>query len=342
MNREKLLVAIAALLLVGVAILQWPVSEADEIVSSMNINSHRMRPLDLSRYSDAAPKQPLHLLFIHHSCGGQLLAAFGAEAGTNCIYLTHPNGGGLRALLERNSCIVHEASYGSWIGENTDIFDWLPKFRSEMDEILACDFQDVRYTNGFRNNIVVFKSCFPNNDFKSEGKPPGNAAGPDLTVWNARAAYAALLDEFRKHPDVLFVCVTAPPLTPKPPPQPLWKLLAKKAAGRSDNQVASARLAREFNNWLSGSDGWLKDSGLTNVVVFDYYDILTDHGASDLSRYPTDDGHDSHPSHAGNEKAAEAFVPFLNRAVRRCGIEPVNDRRQERQSRKETWLTMKI
>ena len=342
MNREKLLVTIAALLLVGLAVLQWPVSEGDEIISSMNVNSHRTRPLDLSRYSDAAPKQPLHLLFIHHSCGGQLLAAPGTEVGTNCIYLTHPNGGGWRALLERNSCIVHEASYGSRIGENTDIFDWLPKFRSEMDEILACDFQDVRYTNGFRNNIVVFKSCFPNNDFKSEGRPPGNAAGPDLTVWNARAAYAALLDEFGKHPDVLFVCVTAPPLAPKPPPQPLWKLLAKKAAGRSDNLVASARLAREFNHWLSGQDGWLKDSELTNVAVFDYYDILTDHGASDLSRYPTDDGHDSHPSREGNVKAAEAFVPFLNRAVRRCGIEPLNYQQLEHQSRNETRLTMKI
>ncbi|MGB7746507.1 MAG: hypothetical protein WBN75_04390 [Verrucomicrobiia bacterium] len=307
----------------------------------MSVNSHQTRPLDLSRYSDAAPEQPLHLLFIHHSCGGQLLAALGTEKGTNCIYLTHPNGGGLRTRLEQNSYIVHEASYGSRLGENTDIFDWLPKFRSEMGEILACDSQDVRHTNDVRNNIVVFKSCFPNNDFKFEGRPPGNAAGPELTVWNARAAYAALLDEFRKRPEVLFVCVTAPPLVLKAP-QPLWKLLAKKALGYGDCLIASARLAREFNNWLSGSDGWLKDSRLTNVVVFDYYDILTGHGVSDLSCHPTGDGHDSHPSREGNVKAAEAFVPFLNRAVRRCGIEPVNDKRQEHQSRNETCLTMKI
>ncbi len=342
MNRKMLFIAIAALLLLGVAVLQLPVSEGEEMVSSMSVNPHQTSSLDLSRYSDAAPKQPRHLLFIHHSCGGQLLAAPGAEVGTNCIYLTHPNGGGLRTRLERNSYIVHEASYGSRIGENTDIFDWLPKFRSEMDEILACDFQDVRYTNGFGNNVVVFKSCFPNNDFKSEGQPPGNAAGPELTVWNARAAYTALLDEFRKHLEVLFVCVTAPPLAPKAPPQPLWKLLAKKAAGHGDSLVASARLAREFNNWLSGQNGWLKDSGLTNVVVFDYYDILTDHGASDLSRYSTGNGYDSHPSREGNVKAAEAFVPFLNRAVRRAGIEPVNDKRQEWQSWNETCLTMKL
>ena len=82
----------------------------------------------------------------------------------------------------------------------------------------------------------------------------------------------------------------------------------------------SARLAREFNNWLKGQDGWLNGSKLTNVVVFDYYDILTDHGVSDLSAYPTGNGDDSHPSCEGNEKAAEAFVPFLNRAVRRAGL----------------------
>jgi hypothetical protein len=284
----------------------------------MSTNASHTKPSDLSANPEGAPKQPLHVLFIHHSCGGQLLAAFGAERGTNCIYLAHPNGGGLRARLEQNNYVVHEASYGSAIGANTDFFDWLPKFREHMPEILSCDSQDVRYSDGRRNRIVVFKSCFPNNDFKSEGHPPGNAAGPDLTVWNARAAYTALRDEFRKHPEVLFVCVTPPPLAPQTP-QPAWKRLAKKALGRSDSLAESARLARAFNNWLKGPDGWLKGN-LNNVFTFDYYDVLTDNGASDLSRYPTHGGCDSHPSREGNEKAAEAFVPFLNRAVRRAGL----------------------
>ncbi len=286
----------------------------------MSTNARQAKPLDLSAYSETTPKLPLHLLFIHHSCGGQLLAGFGAEQGTKCIYSTHPNGGGLRTRLEQNSCIVHEASYRSRIGQNTDIFDWLPKFRDHMEEILACDSQDVRYSDGRRNQIVVFKSCFPNNDFKAEGQAPGNAAGPDLTVWNARAAYTELLDEFRKHPEVLFVCMTAPPLAPRMQPQPLWKRLAKTALGQSNRLAGSAGLARQFNNWLAGPDGWLKDSHLTNVVVFDYYDILTGYGASDLSAYPTGGGYDSHPSREGNEKTAEAFVPFLNRAVRRAGL----------------------
>ena len=55
-------------------------------------------------------------------------------------------------------------------------------------------------------------------------------------------------------------------------------------------------------------------------MVFDYYDILTDHGQSNLSRYATWGGEDSHPSREGNKLAAQAFVPFLNQAVRRLGL----------------------
>ena len=286
----------------------------------MIATASQTKPMDLSRYPEAAPKQPLHLLFIHHSCGGQLLASFGAVQGAGCIYRTHPNGGGLRARLEQNAYRVHEASYGSRIGEHTDVFDWWPKFRDQLEEILTCDSQDIRHAGQCRNRIVVFKSCFPNNDYKSEGRPPGNAAGPELTVWNARAAYLALREEFQKHPEILFVCVTPPPLAPKPPPQPWWKQFAKQALGRSDNRAGSARLAREFNRWLRSPDGWLKDGQPANVAVFDYYAILTGPGASDLSAYPTGDGYDSHPSREGNEKAAELFVPFLNRAVRRAGL----------------------
>jgi hypothetical protein len=251
-----------------------------------------------------------------------LLAAPGPEDGTNCILRTHPNGGGLRSLLEQNLYRVHEASYGSRLGQQTDVFDWLPKFRSQMDQILSCDLQDNLYANGHRNQVVVFKSCFPNNLFRSEGESPGNPTGPESTVWNAKAAYTALLDEFRKSPNVLFVCVTAPPLAPKTPPLPLWKELARKLLRRPNSLPLSAPLARQFNNWLSSTDGWLKNYTPKNVVVFDYYDILTGHGRSNFSIYPTGNGFDSHPSSAGNSEAANALVPLLNRAVRRAGLAP--------------------
>jgi hypothetical protein len=292
----------------------------DKNLESMNTNL--VQHLDLSGVAATPPSNPLDLLFIHHSCGGELLAASGPEDGTNCILRTHPNGGGLRALLEQNSYRVHEASYGSRLGQQTDVFDWLPKFKTQMEQILSCDLQDTSYHNGRRNQIVVFKSCFPNNLFRSEGAAPGNPGGPELTVWNAKAAYGALLDEFRKFPNVLFVCVTAPPLAPKAEPQPLWKQLAKKVLRRSNTLALSAPLARQFNNWLGSTDGWLKNYTLNNVVVFDYYNILTGNGRSNFSVYPTGNGFDSHPSRAGNLEAADALVPLLNRAVRRARLAP--------------------
>lgn len=294
----------------------------DDPMSTME-HAVRARALNLSGYPDTAPSQPIQLLFIHHSCGGQLLAAPGPAAGDNSIHPTHPNGGGLRARLEQASYGVHEAGYGSRIGQATDIFDWPAKFRDQLDGMLACDSQDVCYTNGLRNRIVVFKSCFPNNDFRAEGHAPGNPQGPELTVWNAKAAYAALLPEFAKYPDTLFVCVTAPPLAPKSaPPQPRWRRFVNQALGRWPDPAAAGRLAREFNTWLVDQAGWLQHSTLTNVVVFDYYDILTGEGASNLSVYATGDGYDSHPSTQGNQRAAAAFERFLNRAVRRAGITP--------------------
>lgn len=287
----------------------------------------KVRPMDLSAHGDARPSRPLRTLFIHHSCGGQLLAEAGADVqpAGNCIYASHPNGGGLKRLLTESGYEVHEASYGSVIGEDTDMFHWLPKFRGQMDRVLRTAHQDEVYADGRQNQIVLFKSCFPNNEFAAAGAPPGNPEGPELTVWNARASLAAILPELQKHPEVLFVYVTAPAIAPKAPKVRLYKVLLNKARGRGtgpgpDDIARSAELARQFNSWVVSSEGWLKDYPLKNVAVFDYYDVLTGNGQSNLLVYPTREGSDSHPARAGNERAAAAFIPFINRAVRRAGL----------------------
>ena len=312
----------------GLSIAAMSIPVSARVQEQKEVADKGVQRMDLSAYSSKPPEQPLDLLFIHHSCGGQLLAAPGPTVGENCILESDPNGGNLRALLEENAYRVHEASYGSRIGQNTDVFDWLPKFRNQMDEILRCDRQDVLYAGDQRNKIVLFKSCFPNNAFRGQGTPPGNADGPELTVWNAKAAYNALLAEFRKRPDVLFVCLTAPPLAPGKEAMPLWRRLVQRVKGivRGDDfdRAEGARLARQFNSWLCATDGWLKDYNLKNVVVFDYYDILTDHGASDLSQYATSGGANSHPSSAGNQKAAKALVPFLNQSIQRAFEAPAS------------------
>ncbi|MGC4114798.1 MAG: hypothetical protein QM765_09345 [Myxococcales bacterium] len=285
--------------------------------------------VDLSGYSTTPPAGGVDFLFIHHSCGGQWLADAATATGTvedseaeaPCIYPRHAHGGDLRARLEANGYRVHEASYGSEIGERTDLYDWLPKFRRQMDRVLRTDRNDRLLPEDRRNRIVAFKSCFPNSDFVGRGLPPGNPEGPELTVANAQATLRELLPELAKQPDVLFVYVTAPPLA-SGGKAPAWKHLARTARrvwqGRLPVEESGA-LAREFNDWVKSPDGWLRDYPLRNVVVFDYFDVLTG-GLADVAAFPSAGG-DSHPSSEGNRRATEEFVPFLARAWHRAGME---------------------
>lgn len=289
--------------------------------------SHSTEPgpdIDLSQFSDANPDENLRVLFVHHSTGGQMLAEAGPEGGNleDCIYDTHPNGGGLRQALTEAGYEAHEASYNSLVGSDTDMFDWLPKFRDNMERVLNTDSQDDVYAAGEQNDVVMFKSCFPNSNFVGEGQSPGNPQGPELTYWNARATLAALLEHFESRPNVLFVYFTAPPEAP-PMAEPLWKVLARIVLRRPRDTAGSsdaAGLARRFNNWVRSPTGWLQDYPHNNVVVFDYYDVLTNHGESNNLLYPTRGGVDSHPSTEGQLLATRELVPFLNRAVRRADL----------------------
>ena len=260
---------------------------------------------------------PTNLLFIHHSCGGQLLADPGQtvggsrDSGERCIYASHTNGGGLRARLEAAGYRVNEASYGSIVGEDTDICHWHVKFTTQMDRILVTQRQDTTLPDGESNAIAMFKSCYPNNRFIGHGSDPGDPDDCELTLANAKAAYRSLLPLFGEHPDVLFVSFTAPPLAEYKPEG--WRATIKSWFSDED---LGGDLAREFNTWLvDREEGWLAAYDLPNVAVFDHYDVLTDGGVTNYSAYPTRDGRDSHPSSEGNNKSANAFMLFLETAV---------------------------
>ena len=261
---------------------------------------------------------PLDLLFIHHSCGGQLLADPGArvgggrDSGERCIHASHPNGGGLRAALAGAGYTVNEASYGSVVGEDTDIRHWHGKFATQMDRVLCTQRQDTLLPEGRTNRVVLFKSCFPNNRFMGPGTAPGDPDATELTVANARAAYDALLPHLRAQPDVLFVVVTAPPLAVRAPVG-----LRARLTSLFSREDLGGDHARVFNTWLvDGDAGWLAGFDQPNVVVFDHYDVLTDHGRTNLAAFPARPG-DSHPSGEGNQRATAALLPLLNAAVDR-------------------------
>jgi hypothetical protein len=321
---KKALIILVALVVVGGVAAFIPAGGDD----GTEIGSTEGGPtMDLSQFDDDAPGLPIRLLFIHHSVGGTLMADRGPIAGEQApqwIAESHPNGGGLRSLLTEAGYQVHEASYGSRLGENTDLFDWLPKFRDSMDDILRIDNQDQTLPDGQTNQVVMFKSCFPNSFFVGEGEAPGNPDGPELTLANAQAMMNALREQLAAHPEVLFVYVTAPPMAP-PYAQPLWKYLVKRILGSgvsAEDLRRSHDIARQFNNWVRSPEGWLNGYPHHNIVVFDFFDVLTDHGQSNMLRYPTGGGSDSHPATEGTQAAAREFMPLINRAVRYAGLIP--------------------
>ncbi len=288
MKRHSFFPRVFGFILVMVCVLPW---------SSGNLFAQTA----LAQADDPSPPgQTVKLVFIHHSCGENWLA---------------DGYGDLGIALGENNYFVSDTNYG-WgpdaIGDRTDILNWPEWFRGPetpryMQALFNESGQNSSYTRnrpdpGGENQIVMFKSCFPNSELQgSPGDPP--APGDELSVGNAKYIYNDLLEYFQSRPDKLFVAVTAPPLQ-----DPTF----------ADN-------ARAFNTWLV--QDWLRENNYTtgNVAVFDFYNILThpdnhhrfangaveyinSNGGNTLF-YPSGD---DHPNEEGSRKATGEFVPLLN------------------------------
>uniref|UniRef100_A0A7C4L1F9 CBM11 domain-containing protein n=1 Tax=Bellilinea caldifistulae TaxID=360411 RepID=A0A7C4L1F9_9CHLR len=243
----------------------------------------------------------MRLIFIHHSTGENWL---------------RDGYGDLGRTLGENNYFVSDTNYG-WgpdsIGDRTDILNWTEWFgqnrnQAALEALYAESGQNSEYTRtlpnpGGENQIIMFKSCFPNSDLGGNPDDPPSADLSELTVGSAKYVYNEILQYFASWPDKMFVVITAPPVS------------------NPDN----AANARAFNLWLVND--WLAGYGGNNVFVFDFYNILTgkDHhhrlrdgviehtytpGKNTLV-YPSSGG-DDHPNEAGSRKATEEFVPLLN------------------------------
>ncbi len=111
------------------------------------------------------PSSPVKLIFIHHSTGQAWLA---------------DGHGGLGKALRDSNYFVSDTNYG-WgpgnVGDNTDIGDWWTWFRgpssatylsalyAESDQ--HCSYSRLAKNPGGPNQIVMFKSCFPNSRLKT-------------------------------------------------------------------------------------------------------------------------------------------------------------------------------
>ncbi len=257
-------------------------------------------PAPLPQTADSNPPLDIvKLIFIHHSTGENWLT---------------DGYGNLGETLAENNYFVSDTNYGwgpNGIGDRTNIPDWLEWFRSDstgtyFQALVNESGQHADNTRtladpGGENQIILFKSCFPNSDL--EGNPQDDPTPEGwLSVGHAKYVYNQILDFFKDHPDKLFIVITAPPL--------------------SDSTNASN--ARAFNQWLVND--WLleNDYPYHNVAVFDFYNVLTGTeghhtfqvGAEyhqvanrDTLHYPSGD---DHPSKKGSQKATEEFIPLLN------------------------------
>jgi len=257
-------------------------------------------PVPLQAGDDPNPPGGIvKLIFIHHSTGENWLT---------------DGYGDLGRTLAENNYFVSDTNYG-WgpdaIGDRTDIPNWTEWFASEstptyMDALLNETGQHSSYTRtlsdpGGENEIVMFKSCFPNSALAGS---PNDPPDPDgwLSVGHAKYVYNEILGYFATRPDKFFVLITAPPL--------------------SDSTYAEN--ARAFNQWLLND--WLHENNyeLNNVFVFDFHNVLTGPdahhrynngqieyvlGGRNTLRYPSGD---DHPSEEGSRKATEEFIPLLN------------------------------
>ena len=297
-----------------------PTTRAD-VAATFSMATHNPNP----------PAATAKLIFVHHSCGENWLA---------------DGNGGLGIALRDNNYFVSDTYYG-WgpdsIGDNTDIGHWWtwfvgPHRDTYTSALYAESGQQTYYSRlptdpGGENQIIMFKSCYPNSNLGGNpNDPPTTGANPlrgrdygsgHHTVANAKGIYNDLLTYFAARQDKLFVVITAPPVI-------------------DPDQAANARA---FSTWLVND--WLDGYPHANVAVFDFYNILTSNGGNwstnDLGRdtgnhhryrngaiqyitnqggnttaYP-DGGSDDHPSSAGNQKGAQEFVPLLNIAYNRWG-----------------------
>ena len=233
---------------------------------------------------------------------GQLTELLGSQSQAKMVFLHHSVGrnilytGGLQRRLLERGLFVSGATYGDEIGEHTDISDWLPKFRKEMEKILTFkSHPNQYYSDGTRNQIVMFKSCFPNSNIVDESAAEEDTKGSPNTLANYQATFKAIKREMMRKGDSLFVYLTAPPL------------IAQKTTPEN------AARARRFNNWLINEYlvEYRSESEHDNFAIFDLFGFLA--GPDNLLKkaYRVDKPSDAHPNDEASRLAAEAFVEFF-------------------------------
>lgn len=218
-------------------------------------------------------------VFLHHSVGKGIL-----------------NQGGLRDSLLDIGILVRGATYGDSVGEETDMCDWAPKFESDIERIFNFKAHPNQYySDGSSNDIVIFKSCYPNSNIGTADPSSPIPPGRQKTMENYTSYFKSMASVFRKYPNKLFVYMTAPPLAPE------------------RTTLENAARARSFNAWLQNEflPSYQQETGLHNFVIYDLFNVLANDQNLLKEQFRTERPGDSHPNKTGYETAASAFMQFF-------------------------------
>jgi len=235
----------------------------------------------LVMFTGYAVAQPVRIIFLHHSCGHNLIEEGSVRPGLTALgyeFYDHGyNGDGLRL------------ADGTWTGSNFDI----PGDNTDPDGLAELFTQPVNSppTNAFSRlmeyDVIAVKSCFPVSNI-----------GSDARLEELKGYYRTIRDSMTRHPEKTFIILTQPPQVP----------------GSTD--AGEAARARELTNWLT-SDEFL--SGADNIFVFNFFDLLAGSDNMLKSSYRFDN-YDAHPNATANRTIGPLFVSFIDTVITSRGV----------------------
>jgi hypothetical protein len=221
--------------------------------------------------------RPMRIIFLHHSCGHDLIEHGGVREGLTALgyeFYDHGyNDDGLRL------------ADGSYTGTDFDV----PGDNTDPDgiaEIFAQplhDPPDNTFSHLMGYDVIAFKSCYPTSNIWG-----------DEHLAELKSYYLAVRDRMDQYPDKIFIVVTQPPQVP----------------GASD--LEEAVRARALADWLK-SDEFL--AAHPNVFTFDFFGYLAGEDNFLRADYRFDD-YDGHPNERANQEIGPLFVEFIDGAIR--------------------------
>jgi len=227
------------------------------------------------------------VIFLHHSCGSNLIAQGNVRQGLTALgYDFWDHGYNSQGLTDPDG---NSAGINYNIpGDNTNPDGFADIFAQTLYTEPAYPAAPANAFSGLmRHEVIAFKSCYPASGISS-----------DAMLEQYKTWYLSIRDTADAHPDHIFIALSPPPLNPV------------------STDADDAARARAFANWLKSSE-YLE--GHPNLFSFDFFDLLAepDPGEPDYNMLRAEyrSGSDSHPNATANGIIGPIFVAFVDQCV---------------------------